>query len=89
MGLSTEFEDIYCAMYDILELSVDNMHTFRAFKLYILTKKFLAQFEHLIRNTLWIVLPLGVRGRLKASGKTVVFIVLLSWLLRLFEFDWR
>ena len=52
MGLSTELEDIYCAMNDILELSVNNMHTFRVFKLYILTKNSLDQFENLIRNTL-------------------------------------
>ena len=51
MVLSAELKDIHCAM-NILELSVDNMHTFRAFKLYMLTKISLEQFEHLIRNTL-------------------------------------
>ena len=68
-------------MNDILELSVDNMYIFRAFKLYILTKNSLEQFEHLIRNTLWMVLPLGVRGRLKAFGKTAGSIILLSCLM--------
>ena len=52
MELSTEPEDMHWAMNDISELSVDNMYTFRVFKVYILTKNFLEQFEPLIRNTL-------------------------------------
>ena len=77
MGLPAELKDIYCATNDILELSVDNIYTFRAFKLHILTKISLEQFEHLIRNTLWLELSLGMRGRLKASGKTAGSIILL------------
>ena len=39
-----------------------------------------------MRSTLWMVLPLGARGRLKDFGKTIWFITLLSWFMRLFEF---
>ena len=36
-----------------------------------------------------MALPLAVRGRFKAFGKTTGPIISLSWLMRLFEIDWR
>ena len=77
-------------MNDILELFVDNMCTFRAFKLYILTKHSSGQYEHLIRyEHLMDDATIRSEGTVKVFGKTAGSIILLSWLIRLFEFDWR
>ena len=56
------------------------MYTFRAFNLIKLTLNSLEEFEHSIRNILWMVLSLGVRGRLEAFSKTTGSITSLSGL---------
>ena len=81
MGLSTERKDgdRYSGTVLLIHLY------FQSIQAQLIDLKSLEQFENVTRNTLQIVLPLGVRGRFKGFGMTTGSIAPVSWFMRLFE----